>query len=353
MPMARTDPTDTMTAAVTIGHGGPHMVTIRHDWPTPTVGPSDVLVRVMAAALNNTDVWSREGAYGTTANPAAVVGWKGVPLTFPLIQGIDIAGIVEAVGVHVDRAWIGRRVLVDPIVTYTNDFPSAVIGSEANGGFAQLHACPVERVYDVSGSPLSDAQLASLPTAFGTALGLINRAKCRAGERVLVTGASGGVGGAAIQLLLDRGCQVVARTSPSKAAAVEAMGVAALSVRGVHPLSDLAYEGAQVDAVIDVVGGEEFNDLIDCLRIGGRLATAGAIAGPVVSIDVRRLYLNQRSLIGSTMHTPQDFAELARIATAGGMSPHVDDVYPLTQFHEAQRRFEAKTFIGKLVVAPN
>ncbi len=338
-----------MTAAVTMRHGGPEVIEIRSDWPVPEVGPSEALVRVTAAALNNTDVWSREGAYGTGEDPDALVGWKGVPLEFPRIQGIDVAGVVESVGDDVDRTWTGRRVLVDPTVSYAGEFPVELIGSEVDGGFAQFHVCSVQRLHDVTHSPLSDAQLACLPTAYGTAMGMINRAECEAGERVLVTGSSGGVGSAAIQLLVDRGCHVVARTSPSKVAAVESVGASEVSVRGVESVSEME----EVDAVIDVVGGDEFGDLVDRLRDGGRLATAGAIAGPVVTLDLRRLYLRQRRLIGSTMHTPDDFAELARVAGVGGVRPRVDEVFPLAELHAAQRRFESKSFVGKLVVAPH
>jgi NADPH:quinone reductase-like Zn-dependent oxidoreductase len=341
--------TATMTAAVTVRHGGPEVIEIRSDWPVPEVGTEEARVRVTAAALNNTDIWSREGSYGTSQDPAAVAGWKGVPLEFPRIQGIDIAGVVDSVGAGVDPAWTGRRVVVDPTVTYAGDFPVDVVGSEVDGGFAQFHVCSVQQLHDVTDSPLSDAQLSCLPTAYGTALGMINRARCSAGERVLVTGSSGGVGSAAIQLLVNRGCHVVARTSPSKVAAVEALGVSEVSVRGQDSLSEID----EVDAVIDVVGGEEFDDLIDRLCDGGRLATAGAIAGPMVTLDLRRLYLRQRTVIGSTMHSPSDFAELARIASVGGVRPHVHEVFPLERLHDAQRRFESKAFTGKLVVAPH
>ena len=124
----------TMTAAVTVGHGGPEQIDVHTDWPCPQPGPGEVLVRVTSAALNNTDIWSREGAYGTATDPEAIVGWKGQPLDFPLIQGIDIAGTVSAVGPDVDPAWIDARVIVDPIAEYDGDFPARIIGSELDGG---------------------------------------------------------------------------------------------------------------------------------------------------------------------------------------------------------------------------
>jgi len=165
---------------------------------------------------------------------------------------------------------------------------------------------------------------------------------------VLVTGASGGVGMAAVQLLLDRGCEVVARTSPAHRDVIAALGVAEVSVRGVDELSTVR----PVDVAVDVVGGGDFGALVDRLRDGGRLVTAGAIGGPVVSLDLRRLYLPQRTLIGSTMHTRAVFAELATIATAGGVEPPVAATYALTEITAAQARFVSGDFVGKLVLVP-
>ncbi len=337
-----------MTAAVTTGHGGPEMTEVRTDWPIPVPEPGQALVRVTAAALNNTDIWSRSGAYGTLENPAAVAGWKGVPLKFPRIQGIDVAGVVDRVGRGVDPGWVGRRVLVDPVVQYQDDFPVSIIGSEVDGGFAQYHLTTETQLHGVSDSPLSDAELSCLPTAYGTALGMINRAGCKGGERVLVTGSSGGVGSAAIQLLLSRDCHVIARTSASKADRVAAAGVAEVSVRGHDPVSGIE----EVDAVVDVVGGDEFGELLDRVRDGGRMVTAGAIAGPVVPFDIRRLYLRQRTLIGSTMHSPDDFIELAAIARTGALQPIVGETYALSDIAKAQARFLRKDFVGKLVLEP-
>ncbi len=342
------EPPLTMTAAVTIGHGGPEMLEVRTDWPRPVAGADQALVRVTAAALNNTDIWSREGAYGTAEDPSAIAGWKSVPLDFPRIQGIDVAGVVDSVGDGVDESWIGRRVLIDSSARYSGDYPVDIIGSEVDGGYAQFFLCHQHQLHDVTESPLTDAQLSCLPTAYGTALGMINRAACLEGERVLVTGSSGGVGMAAIQLLLARGCHVVAHTSQAKAEMVAASGVAEVTVRGVDNIDEIP----ELDAIVDVVGGDEFGDLLDRLRDGGRLVTAGAIAGPVVPFDIRRLYLRQRTLIGSTMHTPSDFADLAGVANQGSLEPLVAATYPLTEVGAAQARFVAKDFVGKLVLEP-
>lgn len=337
-----------MTAAVTMAHGGPETLAICSSWVTPKPGAGEVVVRVTAAAVNNTDLWSRAGAYGTADDPDAVVGWKGVPLDFPRIQGMDIAGEVAALGEGVSQSWLGKRVLVDPVLIYDGTFPTHIVGSEGDGGFAEYFRCAEGQLNDVTASPLSDAQLSCLPTAYGTALGMLNRARCVAGERVLVTGTSGGVGMAAVQLLLNRGCEVVARTSEPNRNLMLELGVREVSVRGMDEIAMLS----MVDAVVDVVGGDEFGQLIDRLQNGGRLVTAGAIAGPVVPFDIRRLYLGQRTLIGSTMHTPSDFAELAGIAVAGGVSPIVAQVFPLADIASAQTKFLAKDFVGKLVLEP-
>lgn len=338
----------TMTAAVTFGHGGPDQIEVRTDWPCPAPLAGQALVRVTAAGVNNTDIWSREGAYGTAEDADAVVGWKGVPLEFPRIQGIDVAGEVAAVGSTVDEHWVGRRVIIDSAARYRDDRPVDVVGSEVDGGFAEYHLCTIAQLHDVTASSLTDAQLACLPTAYATALGMLTRADIESRERVLVTGASGGVGMAAVQLLLDRGCEVVARTSAPHRELIAGFGVAEVSVRGVDDLGALGH----VDAVVDVVGGDEFAAVLDRVRDGGRLVTAGAIAGPVVAFDLRRLYLPQRTLIGSTMHTPAVFARLAASAVDGGIQPLVAATYPLSEIAAAQARFVVGDFVGKLVLLP-
>jgi len=337
-----------MTAAVTTAHGGPGTIEIRHDWPIPVPREGEVLIRVAAAGINNTDLWSRQGAYGTAAEPDAVVGWRGVPLDFPRIQGGDIAGVVVAAGSSAGEQWLGRRVIVDPAAEYSDGYPSAIVGSEVDGGFAQYHVSRIARVHDVTDSPLSDEQLACLPIAYATAFGMVERAECRAGERVLVTGASGGVGLAATQIVAGRNCHVVAYTSPGKAAIVAQSGADEVLVRGRDRLEDLP----EVNVVLDVVGGDEFAAVLDRLGDGGRLATVGAIAGPVVNLDLRRLYLRNRRLIGSTMHTPELFADMVELARTGAVDPLVAATYPLTEIAAAQARFERKDFVGKLILLP-
>jgi NADPH:quinone reductase-like Zn-dependent oxidoreductase len=339
----------TMTAAVTMGHGGPDQIEIRRDWPVPRPGPGEALVEVTAAAVNNTDIWSREGAYGSPQDPDAVAGWRGVPLRFPLIQGADISGRVAAVGPGGDPALVGRRVIVDPAAGYHGSRPARIVGSEVDGGFARFHLAAFDRLHDVTGSPLSARQLACLPIAYGTALTMIERAACQPGERALVTGASGGVGLAAVQLLAARGCTVTGVTISEKAPQVRRAGATSVVCRDREAVSS----SPEVDVVIDTVGGPMFGEVMNRLSDGGRLVTAGAIAGPMVTLDLRRIYLRHRSLLGSTMHTPEVFAALAGLARRGAVKPRVAAVHPLSDIHAAQERFARKDFVGKIVLLPD
>jgi len=338
-----------MRAVITTGHGGLDRLKPVVDAPIPAPMAGEVRVKVAAAAVNNTDLWSREGRYGTADDPTAIVGWRGVPLEFPRIQGGDGAGRIEAVGDGVDPARIGERVLVDPAIYEpdTDDgIPTWIMGSEFDGAFAEYLVVRADRAHDVSQSPLSDVELACLPIAYGTAMGMLERAGFEAGERVLITGASGGVGLAAVQLAAARGCEVVASTSESKVELVMANGASAVRIRGDDQLEALG----PFDAVAEVVGGGEFGSLVAALRPAGRLVVCGAIAGPVVEIDLRRLYLEQRRIIGSTMHTPAHFRLLVEAARTGAIKPVVAATYPLEEIAAAQEMFMAKGFTGKIVL---
>lgn len=174
---------DTMRAVRIAEHGGPEVLEPT-EVPVPAPQPGEVLVQVTAVALNNTDLWTREGSYGRPGDPEALSGWRG-PVGFPRIQGADVAGRVVAVGPGVDAGLTGRRVVVDPAI-YDAEGPDAnpvgLMGSERDGGYAEYVTAPAERVHDVTESPLTDEQLATLPTAYGTALGMIERVEAAEGR---------------------------------------------------------------------------------------------------------------------------------------------------------------------------
>jgi NADPH:quinone reductase-like Zn-dependent oxidoreductase len=346
-----------MRAAVLVGHGGPEMLEVRDDVPVPRPDRGELLVEVVAAAVNNTDLWTREGAYGRADDPAAVAGWQGVPLDVPRIQGGDVVGVVAEVGDGVDGAIVGRRVLLDPTrYAADGDEPTlqAVLGSEQDGGFAEYVVIAAEQAHDVTDSPLRDEQLACLPIAYGTATGMLERAEVRGGETVLVTGASGGVGLALVQLASARDARVIALTSTEHAAAVRSAGASITVTREEGAVAERVREAAAgpIAVVADVVGGWAFEQLFPLLGTGGRWVTCGAVADPVVSLDLRQLYLHRRRLIGSTMHTPGQFRRLVADAREGRIDPQVARTYPLTRIHAAQADFATGAHLGKLVVLP-
>lgn len=347
-----------MTAAVLTAFGGPQVLVVRHDMPVPRPQGDEVLVEVAAAAVNNTDIWTREGAYGRPGDPDGVAGWRGVPLDFPRIQGGDIAGRIVEVGASVERDRVGERVIVDPGIFGTADVDEPelieVIGSERDGGFAEYVAVPASSAHDVSDAPLGDVQLACVPIAYGTAMGMLERAEVRAGERILVTGPSGGLGSALVQLAAARGAIVTGLTSRGKEGSVLALGADETMLRDELDSSGRMVEqlDGEFDVVADVVGDGVFEATFPALRTGGRLVTAGAIAGPVVTLDLRVLYLRRRRLIGSTMHTPAHFRKLLDVVREGSVDPVVAETYPLTEIHRAQELFLEKEFVGKLVLIP-
>ena len=345
-----------MKAVLLSGYGGPEKLEYREDVPTPEPAAGEVLVKVGACGVNNTDLWTREGAYGQADDPEAVGGWRrGEPMRFPLIQGADIAGRIVAVGDGVAGSRRGERVLVDPTL-YDGDAPVGVgaIGSERDGGFAEYVTVPAGNAHTVE-SPLSDEELATFPTAYVTAERMLKRARVAGGESILVTGASGGVGSALVQLARARGAWVIAVVGPGKEGRVREIGADAVVSRGVPDLigavSD-ASGGRPIDVVADVVGGDSFPDLLNLLRIEGRYVVAGAIAGPSVRLDLRTVYLKHLQLIGSTLGTREDFADLVRHVTAGEVKPLLAGVYPLSEIGRAQDDFRAKGFFGKLVLVP-
>lgn len=340
-----------MLAVLLTRFGGVDALEVREvDDPAP--GPGEVVVAVTAVAVNNTDVWTRQGAYGAD-EPA---GWLG-PIDFPRVPGADVCGRVEDVGAGVDPAWRGRRVLVDPVLEYAagpEPLVAAVLGSEADGGYAERVVVRADRVHDVSASPLSDAQLSCLPIAYGTATGMLERAGIGAGETVLVTGASGGVGLALVDLAAQRGARVVALSSADKADDVLAAGAEVVVDRGaddvVGRLAELAPSG--VDAVADVVAGALLPQLLPHVRPGGRWVVAGAVAGPVVEIDLRPLYLRSIRLIGSTMHTPDQLGVLVAAANRGEVAPRIAATHALAEVREAHEQFERREHVGKIVLLP-
>ncbi|MEQ1497216.1 MAG: alcohol dehydrogenase family protein [Novosphingobium sp.] len=345
---------DTMRGVVLTGFGGFDKLEYRIDLPVPRPGPGEVLIKVGAAGVNNTDINTRIGWYspsveGSTAAggsggfaEAQGEGWSGTQFTFPRIQGIDAAGRIVAVGEGVGQTRIGERVLVEPALRRANGMTD-FFGSECDGGFAEYAVAPAAHSHAVR-CALSEVELASFPCAYSTAENLLHRSKVAAGERVLVTGASGGVGSAAVQLARRRGAIVTALAGASKHRAVADLGASEVLDRHA-PLENNAY-----DAVIDVVGGSGFGQLLQALRPGGRYASSGAIAGPLVELDLRTLYLKDLTLFGCTALDDGVFASLVGHIERGEVRPVVCATFPLEKIEAAQRVFLEKRHVGKIVL---
>jgi NADPH:quinone reductase-like Zn-dependent oxidoreductase len=339
-----------MSGVVLTGHGGPEKLEWREDLPVPRPGPGDVLIRVRAAGVNNTDINTRIGWYSKGDHDSADAAWTGRPLRFPLVQGIDVCGEIVATGPGVDPARVGERVLVEPCLREADgdvlDWPW-FLGSECDGGFAQYVRVAARHAHRIE-SALADTELASFPCSYSTAENMLTRAGVLAGETVLVTGASGGVGSAAVQLACARGARVIAVTSPEKAPALKELGAERTPGRDDDLVAALGRNS--VDVAVDLVAGPKWPALLDVLKPGGRYAISGAIGGPIVTLDVRTLYLKDLSFFGCTVLEPGVFGNLVRRIERGEIRPLVAQTFPLREIAAAQDAFTAKGHVGKIVL---
>ena len=355
----------TMRAMVTMGHGGLEQMVFHPEWPRPEPAAGEVLIKVGACGLNNTDVNTRSGWYSkavseaTTGDAFDTVNtddptWGGNPIVFPRIQGADVCGEIVAVGKDVDAGRIGERVITDNWLRDPEDplnrDKTGYFGSECHGGYAEYTVIPAANALAVT-SDYSDAELATFSCSYSTAEGMVCRAAITASDTVLITGASGGVGGALIQLAKLRGARVIALASTEKHAAVSALGADRVLPRSPENLeAELA--GERVTVVADVVGGPDWHSVIDVLERGGRYVSSGAIAGPIVELDLRTFYLRDLTLLGSTVIPPEVTENLIRYIESQAIKPVLAATYPLEQLRDAQAAFIAKTHTGNIVVAP-
>jgi len=346
-----------MRAVLLKGHGGTEQLEYRDDLAVPRPAADEVLIRISAAALNNTDINMRSGWYSKSLTAATVnsgamragaadSGWAGDALGFPRIQGADACGYIAALGTGVDASRLGERVLIDPVLRPASGRP-LYFGSDTQGAFAEFVAVPARNAHAVR-SVLSDIELASFPCAYLAAENMLTRARVAAGEKLLVTGASGGVGSAAVQLARRRNTTIIAIAERSKAAAIQQLGAARVLPRDCDLLSALGRES--IDVVIDVVGGEGLAQRLEVLVRTGRYAVAGAIAGPHVSLDLRTLYLKDLCLLGCTIPAPEVFPNLIGYIERGELRPVIAATYPLSEIVAAQAEFTRRAHVGKIVL---
>jgi len=340
----------TMSAVQLTGHGGLEMQALRHHIAVPTPKTNEVLIRVAAAGVNNTDINTRIAWYSKGESNSNDATWNGSALSFPRIQGADVCGEIVAVGESVDSRRIGERVLIEPCITALDGQPlqpAGYFGSDCDGGFAQYTVVAAQHAYAIQ-CDLTDIELASFPCSYSTAENMLTRAQVTQGDRVLITGASGGVGSAALQLAKVRGATVFAQTSACKAQQLLELGVDQI----VERTSDLAAILGEnsIDVVIDLVAGKQWPTLLQILKPGGRYAVSGAIGGAMVDLDVRTLYLKDLSFFGCTVLAPQVFSNLIKRIEEGKVKPLVAQTFALKEIDQAQQTFLEKNHVGKIVL---
>lgn len=353
-----------MKAVVTVGHGGYDALVYR-DVALPELSSGEVLLQVLAAGVNNTEINTRLGWYSETvrsdtASTAAAQdslavdhadgGWNAAT-PFPFIQGTDCCGRVVAVATGADTTLIGQRVLVRPCMRPQGfgSMENLWMGSDFDGAFAQYVKVPASEVFAVQ-CDWSDVELGTIPCAYGTAENMLQRARLQAGQHVLIAGASGGVGSAAVQLAKWRGATVTAIAGAAKMDAVQAIGADHVIERNADLVSCLG--AASVDLVVDNVAGAAFGAMLKVLRRGGRYVSSGAIGGPVVALDMRHFYLKDLTLIGCTAWDEPVFPSLISAIGQGAIRPLVAKTFALENIAQAQREFLEKKHVGNFVLVP-
>lgn len=360
---------DTMNAYVLHRHGDFDAMEFHTQWPIPSVNADDVLIKVGACGLNNTDINTRTGWYSKAVEEATTgaayetvdsedPSWGGAPLHFPRIQGADAVGIVVEVGSNVSPDLIGKRVMTDCWLRDWSDpmnrDKTGYYGSERDGGFAQYTTADHRNVAVIN-SNLSDAELATFSCSSSTAEGMLVRANVGEDDTILISGASGGVGSALVQLAKRRGAKVIAMASEAKHDQMRKLGADALLSRTPQNLAAVlenATGSNTVSVVADIVGGPYFPQLIDVLERGGRYTCSGAIAGPMVELDLRTLYLRDLTFTGSTVIPPHVFTDLVGYIERGEIKPQLAKAYPLADLVAAQQAFVDKAHVGNIVVIP-
>jgi len=305
----------------------------------PPVGDDDVLIRVVASALNHMDLWVTRGM-------------PKPPL--PHVPGCDVAGIVEAVGASVSTVRVGDEVVINPgvspladIVALGNDSPMGpgfmIYGEHCWGGHAQYAVAPSRNVRSRP-SGRSWAECAAYPLAYLTAYRMLRRARVQAGNTVLVVGIGSGVSCAALAIARHMGCTVIA-TSRSETKRTEALTMGAAAVYD----SAAAKWPVEADVVIESVGPATWEQSVRSLKPGGRLVVCGGTSGPKVELNLPRLFFKQIEIIGSTMGSYQEFDEVSALV-AQGLDIRIDTTYPIADYAQALARLEDGEQLGKIVL---
>ena len=350
--------THLMNAVILTGFGGPEKL-VYTQVPKPTPKPGEVLIKVGACSVNNTDINTRTGWYAAEDNFQAILQdntendpnhsacWTQHGTQFPRIQGADIVGKVIGIGGNVDSKFIQQRVIVDSWIRSESPHNYQYIGSELDGGFAEYTVVPITNVYPINSS-LSDIELATFPCSYSTAENMLTKGKITAEDTVVIIGASGGVGSALIQLSKIRGAKVIAIVGANKEAFAKDLDADYVYRRDNLLESNLAQH--KITVALDVVGRDYFNLMIKSLEPRGRYVSCGAIGHPMVSLDLRDLIYKDLKMIGATRLESDVFQRLVRYLEADLLKPLVAQVFQLSKIKEAQQFFQTKGFFGKVVL---
>lgn len=342
-----------MKAAIFRQHGGPEVIEVA-DVPTPEPGPGQVLVKVHAAALNHLDLWARRGL-------------PGLEFEFPHIGGSDMAGTVEELGDGAEGPDVGARVLVNPSLwcghcewcrkgeeSLCESY--RIIGEHLHGGFAEFAAVPARNVLPIP-DDLAFEDAAAVPLVYQTAWrGMISRGRLRPGETVLVTGGSGGVSTAAIQIAKLAGAYVFAVTAGAeKASRLQELGADVVIDRDRSDFSKEVWHATGrrgVDIAFDSVGETVWPDILRAMARNGRLVSYGATTGSKGNVEIRLAFWKQLQIIGTTMSSRSEFEEVMSLVFEKELEPVIDIVWPLEKVRDAHRRLEAGEQFGKIVLTP-
>lgn len=341
-----------MRAALFDEFGGPDVLRIVDDEPTPEPGRGEVRVAVRASAMNHLDLWLR----------------RGLPIetTMPHIGGSDVAGVVDKAGSGVDESWLGARVVVDPSLACgecewcrRGETPLCdrfrILGEHTQGGFAEYVVAPVANLYRIP-DDYEFERAAAAPLVFLTAWrGLVTRARLQRGETVLITGASGGVSTAAIQIAKHLGAFVYAVTRAEHIEPVKQLGADVVYDREHVDFSKEIWKATNkrgVDVILDSVGSQTWKQTLRALAKLGRLVVYGATTGPIGETDLRLIFWKQLEILGTTMSTHREFRDVMDLVFSGALEPVVDSVLPLDEIRTAHERLEAGDHFGKIVLVP-
>jgi alcohol dehydrogenase len=336
-----------MRAVLTVAHGGRDLIRVDEHFPDPRAAAGEVVVRVAATGVNFHDLFTRRGMLG-------------VKIEFPIIVGSDIAGTVDEVGPGSNPAWLNKRVLIDPVLREGDRI--GMIGETLHGGRAERVAVRESMLLEIPAG-VSMEEAASLPLAYGTAYRMvIARGGLKAGERILILGASGGVGVACVQLAKLVGAEVLAcASSQAKLARLRAIGADHVVNYRESPFQEKVKElygkprvrgGGGVDVAVNFTGGETLIPTQKSVRLGGKILCCGATAGFELQLDARYWWTFEHTMIGSNGWVREDLRKLLDLVASRKLLPVIDRVLDLEQAAEAERLLEERLVTGKILLRP-